>query len=605
MPLPRTSLTIPPIFRSGTAAIPPARRGGRRPAVAFAAALAAILSAAVSASAQFTTPDCPDWRIGDFQYVNLISLATDSTLREPVRMAFDYRGGGKSDIYFAERHGKIKRWDAVENRITVLGELDVFSDDTAKPHKLPFAQEAETGINGLALDPGFKENGHIWVFYSPWADTVFRISRFTIADGRMDMASEKILFDIPEGRKHVSTITIAGGPLEFDADGNLWIAIGANSEQWPSVDERIRKRSAEASSSNLADLRGSILRVRPDGSPRGYSIPEGNFADYWSAEFARRGNGTLAQAYSDTAQVRPEIYVKGTRNPYSMSVDPATGWVVWGDFGPTQDQVEEINLNNRPAYAGYPYWAGRNVFVVGHLQPWTTAPLNPAAPVNNSVWNTGPRELPPAEPAVLAFSHEEANTALLRDGYPTSGPIYRYDAELDSPVKFPPHFDGAWMVTGRFGGMRLYKVNAAGNGVTDSAVFRGAGEPTAAWNRPIDLKQGPDGAIYLLEYHGYHQTTSLTHIGRYEYRGTCRPGTPIAARPGRKGPPRIRFAAGKVSVEQPGRHRLRIRDLQGREVFFAEGTGPKEYPLSLVGMGKGLFFATLEPGQGSWTIPGL
>jgi hypothetical protein len=243
--------------------------------------------------------------------------------------------------------------------------------------------------------------------------------------------------------------------------------------------------------------------------------------------------------------------------------------------------------------------------VVGHLQPWTTAALDPAAPVNNSVWNTGPRELPPAEPAVLAFSHEEANTALLRDGYPTSGPIYRYDPDLDSPVKFPPHFDGAWMVTGRFGGMRLYKVNAAGNGVTDSAVFRGAGEPTAAWNRPIDLKQGPDGAIYLLEYHGYHQTTSLTHIGRYEYRGTCRPGTPIAGRPGRKGQPRIRFAAGKVSVDLPGRHRLRIRDLQGRELYAAEGTGPRQYPLDLKGKGQGLLLITLEPGGGSWVIPGL
>ena len=41
----------------------------------------------------------------------------DSTLNEPVRMAFDYRGEGKSDIYFAEIDGKIKRWDAVKNEI--------------------------------------------------------------------------------------------------------------------------------------------------------------------------------------------------------------------------------------------------------------------------------------------------------------------------------------------------------------------------------------------------------------------------------------------------------------------------------------------------------
>ncbi|HLP43215.1 MAG TPA: hypothetical protein VK465_17050, partial [Fibrobacteria bacterium] len=313
----------------------------------------------------------------------------------------------------------------------------------------------------------------------------------------------------------------------------------------------------------------------------------------------------LATAYADSAMVRPEIYVKGTRNPYSINVDPKTGWVVWGDFGPTQQRVEEVNLHTRPGYAGYPYWAGRNIFVLDKVNPWGSAGMDPKAPINNSRWNTGPKELPPAEPAVLAFAHEGPNSALLRDGYPTTGPIYRYDGDLDSPVKFPPHFDGAWMVTGRIVGFRLYRINASGDGVTDSAVFKGAlDEPSTFWNRPLELKQGPDGAVYMLEYHAYHSTSHLTHIGRYEYTGTCRPGVdiPVASRSKRPKGPRVHVSARAVRVEEPGPHRIRVRDLDGREVAAFEGAGPREHALDLKGS-QGLHIVTLEPGGGSWIVP--
>ncbi|HLP41265.1 MAG TPA: PQQ-dependent sugar dehydrogenase, partial [Fibrobacteria bacterium] len=260
--------------------------------------IAALLSAAfiLPALAGFNYPECPDYMPSEFRYRKLISRLSDPTLREPVRMDFDYRGEGRTDIYFAERHGKIKRWDAVKNEMTVLGELEVFSDDSTRPD----AEGSETGINGLALDPDFKENQRLYVFYSPYRDTVYRLSRFTLKDGKMDMGSEKILLDIPEGRRHVSAITIGGGAMEWDADGNLYIAVGANSEQFPSVDERIRKRSAEASSANMADLRGAILRIHPDESEKGYSVPKGNLAEYWAAELEKDGRSALARTYADT-----------------------------------------------------------------------------------------------------------------------------------------------------------------------------------------------------------------------------------------------------------------------------------------------------------------
>ena len=76
----------------------------------------------------------------------------------------------------------------------------------------------------------------------------------------------------------------------------------------PGLDER---RGA----GNTNDLQGKILRinVQEDGS---YTIPDGNLFPV------------------GTAKTRPEIFVMGLRNPYRMSVDKATGAVMWGDYGP-------------------------------------------------------------------------------------------------------------------------------------------------------------------------------------------------------------------------------------------------------------------------------
>lgn len=559
-----------------------------------------LMAACAPALAAFSYKDCPDFKPEEFRYVKVVTKQSDTTLNEPVRLAFDYRGSGVSDLYIAERHGKLKRYDAVGKRMLVLGELDVFSD---APWRLPYAAEAETGINGIALDPDFKTNRRLWVFYSPFKDSTYRLSRFTLKDGadgypeKMDSASEKIVLDIREGRKHAgSTITLPGGPLAFDSHGDLWIAIGANSEQFPSVDETYPKRSAEASSSNLADLRGSILRIHPDDSPKGYSVPQGNLGEYWGAKFTEQGRTDLAAQYLDSTKVRREIYIKGTRNPYSMNVDPVKGWVVWGDFGPDREVVEELNLANHPLYAGYPYWAGKNIFILAGREPYASANMDVRAPINNSKWNLGPKELPPAEPAMIAYSN--SGNGFQVGNHPTSGPIYRYDANSDSPVKLPPHLDGAWFSVDRWSGARVFKVNETGDGYVDSIPLA----TDMRFTRPVDMKQGPDGAVYVVDYAGYHSTVAATHIGRIEYTGTCRPGIAVSARRAGVNAARAVLSHGSLRVTAPGRHSLALRATDGRIVSAFAWTGTADVPIYLP-TARGVYILTLEPDGGRWMIP--
>ncbi len=106
-------------------------------------------------------------------------------------------------------------------------------------------------------------------------------------------------------------------------DGCLYASAGDNthpfgdSQSYAPLDRRPGREpwNAEKSAGNPNDLRGGIIRIRPmpDGD---YEIPEGNL-------FPPGTPGT-----------RPEIYVMGCRNPWKISIDPATGYLYWGEVGP-------------------------------------------------------------------------------------------------------------------------------------------------------------------------------------------------------------------------------------------------------------------------------
>lgn len=468
------------------------------------------------AQSSWTYPGCPAVTDADFKIDTLLrrGIAPDPNLAEPDKMAFDMDPEGNVDVYFTEiRPANIKRYNGKTKTVTTLAKLPIWTGPYTSPENNKGAN-VEEGVTGIVLDPNFKTNGWIYVHWSPASQNVFRISRFTVANNAINLADEKIVLQYESQR---SMCCHTGGAMAFDAYGDLWIAQGANggnvkglmgtTEPIIGINEVDRYKSEEWGATSTKGLRGGFLRIHP--TPDGkYTIPAGNFGEYFY-------NQTKDAKYLDTGKVAPEVYIKGTRNNYTMALDPVRRWLFWGDVGPDQltaAQREEFNLRKTPGFEGWPYFAGNNLKWSGNKDP--------AAPVNNSKWNAGLTTLPPARPTTKL---PDAFMSKMRTA-PISGPLYLYDGDLKSQVKLPPHFNRKWFVTDYTAGKAfVFDVDAEGNQVTGFQPFLSAVE----FNGPVDFRQGPDGALYIANY-GFvnFASGSNTSIMRIRYTGSCRPAEP-------------------------------------------------------------------------------
>jgi cytochrome c len=282
---------------------------------------------------------------------------------------------------------------------------------------------------------------------------------------------------------------------------------------------------------NTNDLRGKILRIHPrdDGT---YSIPEGNL-------FPKAADGGPG-----TPKTRPEIYIMGNREPYTLAIDPKTKWVVWGEVGPDgYGATEEYDL------ATHPY---NKLLTQGDGIHATPQNENATKPTNTAPENTGLTELPPAVPGTYVYNQACAIT----------GPLYRYDYYPNGPYKMPPQFDGTWFV-GDINKNELdtMAVDAQGKVGRFGRVFG-----NLKVNKPTDFKVGPDGAFYIINYAGFYGPSDATTIARIEYAGSCRPPVkPVPLRAaGSGGGYGLAAAGGFLRVLTPGVSELRLTDARGR-----------------------------------------
>jgi cytochrome c len=401
-----------------------------------------------------------------------------SGLKQPMELAVAPDG----TVYFIDLSGKLSAFNPKTSSVTVVGELKVTT-------------EQENGLIGLALDPNFAETHWVFLQYSPPDFPGQHISRFTLTDGKLDLASEKLLLKYEEQRKECCH---HAGSLQFGPRGELFIASGDNthphgdSQGFAPLDERPGRSpwDAQKSAGNTHSYNGKILRIKP--TPDGkYEIPEGNL-------FPRDGS-----------KGRPEIYVMGCRNPWRMSVDSATGFVYWGEVGPDANSdgprgprgYDEINQARAAGNFGWPYFIADN-------QPYADVDFadgkigekaNPQAPVNQSPNNTGEKVLPPAQPALLyyPYGNSEKFPELGQGGRTAcAGPVYHYSADLKSSVKFPAALDKALFIyEWSRNWIKVVHLDDDFN-VKQIEPFM----PTQPFSRPIDMEFGTDGALYVIEY---------------------------------------------------------------------------------------------------------
>jgi PKD repeat protein len=314
--------------------------------------------------------------------------------------------------------------------------------------------------------------------------------------------------------------------MVFDkATGDLWLANGDNSNPFASdgytpIDERPGRSAwdAQKSAANTNDLRGKVLRIHPEADG-GYTIPAGNLFP------------------PGTAQTRPEIYGMGFRNPFRIGIDPATHKLLVANFGPDAqtasptrgpENTVEWDILNQPGFYGWPYCVGNNrPYVDFDFATGTSgAAFDCAHPVNNSPNNTGLTDLPPAIAAMVYYHYagDPAFPEIGGGGAPMAGPTYRYDPNLVSDRKWPAYWDGK-AIFGEWNQNKLYsfQLNEDGSQLVD------INQILSSFNflKPMDMKFGPDGALYLIEWgSGFGGDNTDSAIYRIDYVQGNRP--PVA-----------------------------------------------------------------------------
>ncbi|MFK0186486.1 PQQ-dependent sugar dehydrogenase [Streptomyces rubiginosohelvolus] len=474
-----------------------------RYATALAALLAATLAVPTAGPALAADPETRAPRIAadipaaDYQQVQLALGAAE--LGEAMSLAVL----PDRSVLHTARDGTVRLTDAAGSTKTA-GKLDVYTHD-------------EEGLQGIAVDPDFTANRFVYLYYSPVLNTPpgdapttgsaadfaawkghLNLSRFVLkADGTLDLGSEKVVLEVESDRGQCCHV---GGDIDFDAAGNLYLTTGDDTNPFESagyapIDERTDRNpqfDAQRSSGNTNDLRGKLLRIKPTADG-GYTVPAGNL-------FA-----------PGTANTRPEIYAMGFRNPFRMSVDKKTGAVYIGDYGPDAGTTDpnrgpsgqvEFNRVTQPGNFGWPYCTGTNTPTETYGE--YTFPGGPSGakydcasgPANNSFRNTGLATLPPAQPAWIRYAGDAGSPPEFGGGSesPMAGPVYNFDADLDSAVKFPASLDGRFFAT-EYGRkwIKPVEVKADGSpGTIDTFPWTGT--------QVMDSAFGPDGALYVLDY---------------------------------------------------------------------------------------------------------
>ncbi len=223
---------------------------------------------------------------------------------------------GNGDMWVLEQAGKI--WIIRNGKRLDAPLLDM----TSKIVKLHNGYE-ERGLLGIAFHPQFKTNKKFYLFYSRPSSTFNHtgvVAEYKLTDKLpVDPNSGRIILTVdgPDGNHN-------GGCIKFGPDGYLYVSLGDGGGQHD-------QHGDIGNGQNLNTLLGKILRIDVDTAGT-YKIPADN-------------------PFVATANVRPEIWAYGFRNPYRFSFDKVSRQLFAGEVG--QDLWEEVDIVKKGANYGW------------------------------------------------------------------------------------------------------------------------------------------------------------------------------------------------------------------------------------------------------------
>ncbi len=222
-----------------------------------------------------------------------VDLELVATLEAPTAMAF--WPGDDGTAYVTEQAGRVQR----------VGLEDGAVEEAIDIHSM-VSSGGERGLLGLAFSP---DGGFVYLSYTQ-LDGDSRIDEYAVgSDGAIDAGSRRPVFALDQPFPNHN-----GGDIVFGPDGLLYVGFGDGGSQGDPL----------GNGQNRGALLASILRIDPRGSGgSAYAVPDDN-------------------PYVGVTGARPEVWIKGVRNPWRFSFDLVTGDLWIADVG--GDQQEEIDL---------------------------------------------------------------------------------------------------------------------------------------------------------------------------------------------------------------------------------------------------------------------
>ncbi|MEO0899473.1 MAG: ThuA domain-containing protein [Bacteroidota bacterium] len=406
----------------------------------------------------------------------------DDNLYEPTELVVMEDG----KVLFTQRRGEVLLFDPEKDKTEQIHTFDVW-------------HEEEDGLMGVGIPPDFEASRWMYFYYSPnEGKSVNRLSRFQFNNDQLELESEQVLLEVDVQRE---TCCHTGGSIEFDDKGLLYLSTGDNTNPFASngygpIDERRGRSSwdAQGSSGNMNDLRGAILRIKPEDDGT-YSIPEGNLFP------------------PGTPNTRPELFVKGCRNPYRIAVDSHTGYVYWGDVGPDAGKNsesrgprghDEVNQARKAGYFGWPYFVANNKPYNDYNFATKTSgnTFDPAQPKNLSPNNTGVQDLPPAQPAFIYYPYAKSEEFPLMGtgGRNAMAGLVYYMSDFEGKENRLPAYYDKKLLTYDWIRSRFFWVsmNEEGDFVEMEEFLE-----SMDFSKPIDIVMAKNGSLYVLEYGAY------------------------------------------------------------------------------------------------------